>query len=401
MKALVYDTTLGGWENTRGYWMQEIDRPVLLESDKDFVIVKIEYAGFCGSDRGIWSRSSFGSFIEASLAEENKTKRIAGHEFFGSIVEAGSDVFEKFGFTIGDTVAAESHVACGECYQCKSGQFHVCKSDKILGISTDGCFAEYAKVPAKILRHADAKDIDPRIAAIQEPFGNAVHACTKVPLKDKTVAIFGCGAIGSFAILIAKGLGAKKIIGVEPSEQNQALARDLGIDVIVVPGAMNVSEPWKHDEYTVAEIKRLTDGVGVDVAIEMAGFNSSVNGAILSTRRGGDVILFGLKSGNFVLENFEAMIRNGVNLHSIIGRELWRTWDITKELLENKENGIQEKIGTYILKNYEGVVSFHNFEREKFEEILKQYPKVVFDFSSKESEEIPSVVFSQPSLFGV
>jgi threonine 3-dehydrogenase len=399
MKALVYDTTLGGWENTRGYWMQEIEKPVLLKSEKDFVIVKVAYAGFCGSDRGIWSRSSFGPFIESSLKEENKTKRIAGHEFFGNIVEAGKDVFEKFGFALGDTVVAESHVACGECYQCKNGQLHVCKGDKILGISTDGCFAEYAKIPAKILRHADEQDIDPRIAAIQEPFGNAVHACSKVPLKDKTVAIFGCGAIGSFAILIAKGLGAKKIIGVEPNEQNQVLARELGIDMIVVPGAMNVEEPWKHDAHTVEEIKRLTDGVGVDVALEMAGFNSSVNSAIFSTRRGGDVILFGLKSGNFVLENFECMIRNGINLHSIIGREIWRTWDITKELLENKENGIQEKIGTYILKNYEGVVSFYDFERDAFEEILKKYPKVVFDFGVKEVEEVKEMKFEQPTLF--
>lgn len=399
MKALVYDTTLGGWENTRGYWMQEIDAPILLGSEKECVIVKIEYAGFCGSDRGIWGRTSFGPFIEKSLEEENKIKRIAGHEFFGTVVETGSDVFANFGFAVGESVAAESHITCGECYQCKNGQFHVCKSDKILGISTDGCFAEFIKVPAKILRHVDKKDIDPRIAAIQEPFGNAVHACSKVPLKEKTVAIFGCGAIGSFAILIAKGLGATTIIGVEPNEHNQVLARNLGIDVIVVPGAMNADEPWKHDEHTVTEIRRLTDGVGVDVSIEMAGFNSSVNGAILSTRRGGDVILFGLKSGDFVLENFEVMIRNGINLHSIIGREIWRTWDITKELLEKKENGIQEKIGKYILKNYEGVVSFHDFEREKFEEILKKYPKVVFDFAEKKVEEGKEMKFEQPTLF--
>ncbi len=381
MKALVYDTTLGGWENTRGYWMEEVPNPTLSANETEYVIIKIAYGGFCGSDRGIWSRSAFGSYIEDSLREEKKEKRIAGHEFWGEIVEAGSDVKGKYGFEIGNTVAAESHVVCGKCYQCERGQYHVCKADKILGISTDGCFAEYAKIHAKVLRHSEKEAIDPRIAAIQEPFGNAVHACTKVDLKDKTVAIFGCGAIGSFAILIAKGLGAKKIIGVEPNVHNQELAKELGVDLVVAPGAPSSSEPWKHDAKTLEEIKKATDGVGVDVAIEMAGFNSSVNSAILSTRRGGDVILFGLKSGDFVIENFETMIRNGITLHSIIGRELWRTWDITKELLEKKENGIQEKVKKYILKDFHGVVPFHTFDKEKFEDTLKEFPKIVFDMS--------------------
>lgn len=381
MKALVYDTTLGGWENTRGYWMQEIEAPKLLAEEKEYVIVKIAYAGFCGSDRGIWSRSAFGPYIEKSLQQEGKEKRIAGHEFWGEIVEAGKEVQEKYGFQIGDTVAAESHVVCGECYQCKRGQYHVCKADKILGISTDGCFAEYAKVPAKILRSTSAQNIDPRIAAIQEPFGNAVHACTKVDLKDKTVAIFGCGAIGSFAIIIAKGLGAKKIIGIEPNSHHQELARNLGADMVIAPQDSSTEKPWQHDKKVVQEILAATDGVGVDVSLEMAGFNSSVNTAVLSTRRGGDVILFGLKSGDFVIESFETLIRNGISLHSIIGRELWRTWDITKELLEKKENGIQEKIKKYILMDFQGVVPFHSFDKEQFEETLKKFPKIVFDFS--------------------
>lgn len=381
MKALVYDTTLGGWDKTRGYWMQEIDRPTLLPNETESVIVKVHYAGFCGSDRGIWGRSAFGSYIEDSLKAENKEKRIAGHEFWGEIVEVGSDVTGTYGFRVGDAVAAESHVVCGECYQCQRGQYHVCKADKILGISTDGCFAEFAKISAKVLRHTEKETIDPRIAAIQEPFGNAVHACTKVDLKDKTVAIFGCGAIGSFAILIAKGLGAKKIIGVEPNVHNQELAKELGVDLVVTPGASSSSEPWRHDDLTVEKIKEATDGVGVDVAIEMAGFNSSVNSAVLSTRRGGDVILFGLKSGDFVIESFETMIRNGITLHSIIGRELWRTWDITKELLEKKENGIQEKVKKYILKDFKSVVPFQTFDKEKFEDTLKEFPKIVFDMS--------------------
>jgi threonine 3-dehydrogenase len=239
------------------------------------------------------------------------------------------------------------------------------------------------KLPAKIMWKTDVSKIDPRIGAIQEPFGNAVHACTQVDLKDKTVAVFGSGAIGSLVIMVAKGMGAKQISAIDTNDDKLDMARAVGADETVTLNISPLSDakPWQHNVSVTKRIKELTNGVGVDVAMDMAGPNASVNNAIQSVRRGGHVILFGLKSGDFVIENFETMIRNGVQIHSVIGRQIWKTWETTKKLLEDPATGIQEKIKKYVMKDFEGsVVKFHEFERESFEEKMKEYPKLIFDF---------------------
>ncbi|MBT3539180.1 alcohol dehydrogenase catalytic domain-containing protein [Candidatus Parcubacteria bacterium] len=401
MKALIYDKTKGPWKDTQGFWLVDRPEPKLESGDEEYVIVKMRYAGFCGSDRGIWSRSSFGELILSTLEKENREERIIGHELLGEIVEMGDNVASKYDVKVGDVVSAESHITCGVCYQCVRGDKHVCADDVIIGIAQDGCFAEYAKLPASILWKTDTEKIDPRIAAMQEPFGNAVHATTQVDMKDKTVAVFGCGAIGSMSIIVAKGMGAKKIIGIDVNKENLKLAKEIGADEVIqiggsvetqnivsVQNAQNIAsvqnrvkKPWESNEAAVQKIKELTNGIGVDVSLEMAGFNSSVNNAIQSVRRGGDVILFGLKSGDFVVENFELMIRNGVNIHSVIGRQVWDTWEMTKKLLEDESNGIQEKLKKYVLKNYEGsVVKFQDFDRDEFEKKMEQFPKLIFEF---------------------
>lgn len=395
MKALVYDKKQGNWEDTRGFWMVDLPEPKKEDLKADEVIVKMHYAGFCGSDRGMWTRSSFGPLVTSTLEKENKDIRIIGHEILGEVIEMGSEVDNV---KIGDIVSAESHITCGKCYQCKLGEGHVCTNDIIIGIAQDGGFCEYAKIPASILWKTDINKIEPEIATMQEPFGNAVHACTQVDLKDKTIAVFGCGAIGSMSIIIAKGMGAKKIIGIDMNEENLKLAKEIGADEVInirttnkyenknyaQSTSENIKKPWEHDENIIKKIKELTDDVGVDVAMEMAGPNVSVNNAIRSVRRGGQVVLFGLKSGDFVIENFELMIRNGVKIHSVIGRRIWGTWEMTKKLLEDKSNGIQEKIKKYVLKNYEGsIVDFHSFDRDEFEKKMKEFPKLIFRFNSE------------------
>lgn len=381
MKALVYDNNQGGWDKTKGFWLMDLPEPKLGEQENDWVIIKMKYAGFCGSDRGMWNRSSFGPLVLSSLKNENKDIRIIGHELLGEIVEVGSEVKDKYNFAVGDIVSAESHITCGKCYQCLKGDNHVCADDIIFGIAQDGCFAEYVKLPAKILWPTDINKIEPEVAAMQEPFGNAVHACTQVDLKDKTIAVFGCGAIGSMSIIIAKGMGAKKIIAVDMNEANLQLAEEIGADEVIKLEHRESDKPWAHNEDVIKKIKELTGGVGVDVAMEMAGPNMSVNNVIQSVCRGGHVVWFGLKSGDFVVENFEKMIRNGVQIHSVIGRQIWQTWEMTRKLLEDKTNGVQMKIKKFILKDYQGsVVDFGSFDREKFEKKLKEFPKLIFKF---------------------
>jgi threonine 3-dehydrogenase len=131
----------------------------------------------------------------------------------------------------------------------------------------------------------------------------------------------------------------------------------------------------------VAEVRRLTDGVGVDVALEMSGLNSAVNNAIHCVRRGGDVILFGLKSGDAVIESFDRVIVDGIAMHSVIGRRVWETWHITRHLLESREPNIHDLIYEVILNRGDGtIVDFESFDPALFEQRIQTFPKVVLRF---------------------
>ena len=385
MQAIVYDKSSMPWDTSRGFKAREMDRPTLDTRhdlhDADSAIVKVIYAGFCGSDRGIWNRVAFKGMIFDSLRREKKTTRIIGHEMVGEIVEIGRRAADRLGYRPKDIVSTESHIICGTCYQCRIGQTHLCSQDVIVGIGRDGCFAEYIKLPADVLWPTDPRKIRLKVAAVQEPFGNAVHACTTADLRGKSVAVFGCGTIGLFVILIARSLGATRVIGIEPLARNAELAKRLGADdVIEVDTDKTAAKDWESDKELVQQVRDAFSGIGADVSMEMAGFNSSVNNAIQATRRGGEVILFGLKQGPFTIQAFDRLIVNGLTLHSVIGRRIFATWYTTRNLLEDRANGIQDRIYEIILGEGASVVHYDDFEPASFEEILATWPKPLFQF---------------------
>ncbi|WP_438024392.1 zinc-binding dehydrogenase [Sorangium sp. So ce233] len=385
MWALTYNREKQPWESTVGLSKDEVERPAINEAkdyhDRASVLVKPIMTGFCGSDRGIWFRSAFKDMIFKSLDRDRKATRTIGHELLGRVVDLGTDARRTFGLEIGDIVSTESHIACGACYQCRVGDTHVCADDKIIGISEDGCFAELVKLPAKNLWRTDIARIRPEVAAVQEPFGNAVHACTKVNLRGKRVAIFGCGTIGLFAVAIARAMGAIYIIGVEPAERNAEMARRLGADVVLRPHQTSPERPHASDPELTERVRKLTDGVGVDVVLEMSGVNSSVNNAIHAARRGGDVILFGLKSGDAVIENFDRLIVDGISLHSVIGRRIFETWHITRHLLESRDPNIHDLIWEVILNRGQGTVfDFEDYDPATFQEAISSHPKVIIRY---------------------
>lgn len=398
MKALVFDKSKYDWETSKGFELVDIPEPVLGEGDEDKIILKVHYAGVCGTDKGIWNRQAFKEQILSSIDKENKTYRQLGHEFFGQVKDKGLNVKD---IEIGDFVACESHVVCNECFQCLNGQKNVCTNEKILGISVDGGFAEYAKVPAQVAWKVDMNKIRPEVAVLHEPFGNAVHAASKVDLKGKTVAIFGLGPIASFLVLIARGLGAKTIIGIEPSDKAIEMGKKLGVDHLIKLTSLNPSldkegnknipllakerlgevKSYAHNQEVVDQIMKLTNGLGVDVTFEMAGFNDSVNNAIASVRRGGEVILFGLKNGDFVFEDFNKLVMKGITMYCVAGRQIWGTWEITKKLFEDKSNQVAEKLWTVLLNNGKGtILDIKDYSKEKFEEMLKEHPKFIIKF---------------------
>jgi threonine 3-dehydrogenase len=382
MHALVYDKSTMPWDRTRGFEKQAVSRPALGSVDGDQVVIKVIYAGFCGSDRGIWNRMAFKGMIFDSLKRQKATSRVIGHEMVGEIVEVGEEASRRWGYRPKDIVSTESHIICNTCYQCRIGQTHICADDVIIGIGRDGCFAEYIKLPAQTLWPTDQRKVDLKVAALQEPFGNAVHAAGAADLRGKTVAVFGCGTIGLFAIMVARALGATRVIGIEPQPRNIEMARALGADdVIPLDVDQTARNGWSADKDLVAAVRETFGGIGCDVALEMAGFNTSVNNAIQSTRRGGDVILFGLKQGNFRIQAMDRMIVSGITLHSVIGRRLFGDWYTTRNLLEDRTNGIQDRILDVVLGGGDGaVVHIEDFTPDRFEQTLADWPKPLIEF---------------------
>lgn len=379
MTALTFDRARESWTGSTGLVKEQVPQPQLLVEDRDMALVQIEMAGFCGSDRGIWYRKAFGDMIQDSLTAEARDKRIVGHEFLGKVIEVGGDVTR---IRPGDMVAAESHIVCEQCLQCLNGELHVCAHDKIIGISHDGCFAEYIKIPARCLWPTDISKIRPEVAAVQEPFGNAVHACQATDMRGKSVVVVGCGTIGLFAILIAKGLGAQRVFGVEVDPHHIDLAKRLGCDEVFVPQPVQGERSWASDPELVQKVIDQTGGLGVDVALEMVGLNSSLNNAIKMTRRGGHVVLFGVRNGDVQIEDYHRVVMNGLQLHGVVGRRIFDTWKITRQLLEDTSNGIQDKIYEIILNKGEGViVDIEEWEKESFEQVIASHPKPIIRFS--------------------
>ncbi len=383
MWALVFDRSKDVWEKSKGLRKVRVPVPAFDEKndplDAERVIIKVLYSGVCGSDKGIWFRNAFKEKIFSSLDHEKKDCRIAGHELLGRVEKVGTLAARRFGFRPGDVVTAESHITCGKCLQCRLGQREVCQDNIVIGFSIDGCYAEYIKLPAEVLWHSNPDKIRMEVGAIQEPFGNAVHACTKVDLRGKSLAVFGCGTIGMFTILTARSLGVSKIIGIEPSETNARLAERLGVDEIV---RLAPSSDWRSDPAVVEKVRWFGGGNGVDVAIEMAGYNSSVNNAIQSVRMGGDVVLFGIKDGDFTVEKFQGLVDHGISLHGVIGRRVFETWSISTSLLENKANRIQEKIFDVILNGgKDTVLAIEDYDPADFEKRITEHTKVLIKWS--------------------
>lgn len=391
-KGLVIDLSEKSWDDSRGFSLVDLPMPKLDEAnnpeDAASVILKIRYAGVCGSDLGLWNRTAFKDMFLSALKRDGKSQRVVGHEFVGEIVEAGSMVKSLYSdpdpqnlakIEVGSLVSGDSHVTCGRCHQCRLGEGHVCLDEAILGISIDGIFAQYVKVPAKNLWGIDESRVRPEIAAIFDPFGNAVHACTKTDLRGQRVAIFGCGPIGLFSVLLAQNFGAAKVIVADINPDNLELAKKLGADEAILIEPKQKTNAWEHDPEVVNRIMELTYGKGVDVAMEMAGPPSSINNAIDSTRRGGDVILFGIKDGDLTIPDFSRVIVRGLTIHNIIGRQIFRTWQISQRVMSNKKNGIQEAVWNTILNGGNGtILNLEEFTPEAFEAAHKEHPKLIF-----------------------
>ncbi len=289
--------------------------PVPLPGPHD-VLVQVEAASICGTDLHIWKWDDWSQ-------QRIRPPLTVGHEFAGTVAAVG-DLVEQI--RVGDYVSAESHVTCGHCFQCRTGQAHMCPQTQILGVDRDGAFAEYVAVPESVIWQNDRSKLPPEIATLQEPFGNAVYASLSHDLAGQTVAVFGCGPIGLFSIGIARASGAGAVFALDPVAYRLDLARQMGANEVFAPAGDRDAAEW---------ILQATGGNGVDVVLEMSGAPSAITDAFRAVRNGGRMTLFGIPSRPVEIDIAENMIFKNLTVFALNGRRIWDTWYKTRWLLES------------------------------------------------------------------
>jgi len=293
-----------------GASLEQVPVPTLKAGE---VLVKVRAAAICGTDAHIYSWDQW-------AANRIKPPLIFGHEFCGEIVELGAGVEE---LQEGDVVSAEGHFTCNRCFFCRTGQGHICEDVEIIGVDTDGCFAEYVRVPQENIWKMDPA-IPEEIAAIQDPVGNAVHAALIDEIIGNNVLITGCGPIGLAAIAICRYAGATQIFATDVNQYRLDLARRLGADFAYDVSQVNLVE----------EVHKETGGRGVDVFLEMAGKEQAINDGFKALRGGGWISLLGITDGDVRLDINDGLIFKGARLYGINGRLMFDTWYKMEALLK-------------------------------------------------------------------
>jgi threonine 3-dehydrogenase len=295
MQALVKTSAAPGLE------LRDVPVPTVGIND---VLVRVQKTGICGTDLHI---ESWDAWAQGAIT----TPLTIGHEFVGEIVEVGGNVTD---FAPGDLVSGEGHVVCGRCRHCLAGRRHLCAKSIGLGVGRDGAFAEYVVLPMTNIWH-HWPGVDPEVAAIFDPFGNAVHTALAFPILGEDVLISGAGPIGLMATAVARHAGARHIVVSEPNPYRRELAIRMGATVAIDPRERAL--PDVFDDLDMVE--------GFDVALEMSGNARALGDAIGSMAHGGGVAILGLPTEDISLD-VNAIVMKMLTLRGIYGREMYETW---------------------------------------------------------------------------
>ena len=295
MKALVKS------QAAPGLWLEDIAEPSIGIND---VLIRVRYAGICGTDVHIYQ---WDDWAQKTI----KVPMAIGHEFVGEVVQVGSNVND---FYPGDIVSGEGHVVCGRCRNCMAGRRHLCANTQGVGVNRAGAFAEYIALPmTNIWRHHTG--IDQEVAAIFDPFGNAVHTALSFPVLGEDVLITGAGPIGIMAIPVARHAGARHIVVTDMNPYRLELARKMGATLAVNPA-----------ETSLAEVqKQLGMMEGFDVGLEMSGNPLALKDMIANMSHGGKIAILGIPAKEMPM-NWRDVIFNMITIKGIYGREMYDTW---------------------------------------------------------------------------
>ncbi len=338
-------------DRSPGVEFVNIEKPV---PNDDELLIQIKATAICGTDYSTWLWNLAGEKFADKY--EAQYPFVLGHECCGIVTGMGKNVE---GFSIGDRVSLETHIYCGECYQCKTGDAHNCQKLKIYGISCNGSFAEYATAPANCA-YKLPDSISFEQGALFEPAGVAMFALEEADIKPgDVVMIYGCGPIGQMAIQLALASGAGTVIAVDIDDYRTELASRLGAV------AVNSS---KQDLGEVVN-KYCANRGGVDIILEVSGASSIYDTMADYLRKEGKIMLLAHPGERVSFDIMKTMHHSGATIKGIFGRRIWNSWESLTKLVES---------GKVDLTN----VITHRFPlsaaNEAFEQIAAGSGKVLF-----------------------
>ena len=294
----------------QGIWLSDTEKPVMGHND---LLIKINKTAICGTDIHIYNWDEWSQ-------KTIPVPMVVGHEYAGEVVDMGQEVK---GFDVGDRVSGEGHITCGYCRNCRGGRTHLCRNTVGVGVNRAGAFAEYLVIPAyNAFKLPD--EISDDLAAIFDPFGNAVHTALSFDLVGEDVLITGAGPIGIMAAAVAKHVGARHVVITDINEYRLDLARKMG-----ATRAVDVSKENLKD---VMNDLGMTEGF--DVGLEMSGVPMAFTGMLESMNNGGKIAMLGIPGSDMAID-WSQVIFKGLTIKGIYGREMFETWYKMASLIQS------------------------------------------------------------------
>ena len=304
MKALVKS------QAKPGLWLEEVPVP---EPGINDVLIRVLKTGICGTDLHIYD---WDAWAQATIP----VPLVIGHEFVGEIVAVGSNVND---FHAGEIVSGEGHVVCGRCRNCLAGRRHLCAHTSGVGVNRPGAFAEFIVLPmTNIWRHNPSIDLD--VAAIFDPFGNAVHTALEFPVLGEDVLITGAGPIGFMAAAVVRHAGARYVVITDVNSSRLKLAEKMKVTLAVNPKEMSLTDAQK----------KLGMQEGFDVGLEMSGNATAFRDMIANMSHGGRIAMLGIPSQEMSVD-WKQVIFNMLTIQGIYGREMYESWYKMTVMLES------------------------------------------------------------------
>jgi threonine 3-dehydrogenase len=284
-----------------GLWLEDVPEP---EHGINDVLIRVRRTGICGTDVHI---ERWDAWAQRTIP----VPLVIGHEFVGEVVAVGSNVSD---FHPGDLVSGEGHVVCGRCRNCMAGRRHLCAHSQGVGVTRPGAFAELIALPMTNIWH-HWPGVDEDVAAIFDPFGNAVHTALSFPVLGEDVLITGAGPIGCMAAAVVRHAGARHVVVSDPNPYRRELAAGMGASLTVDAG-----------ERTLDDVQReLGMTEGFDVGLEMSGNAEALHQLIANMSHGGRIALLGIPTEEIAID-WTQVVFNMLTLRGIYGREMYETW---------------------------------------------------------------------------